>query len=263
MKALEELNPFPKRMGKPDEYGGAGRAHLHQHHAQRRGHPHRRRGAVPAEVASARFVRSRRAQRHAQLTQLVSRAPPPAGEVGELARVGAVHGVAGVAGTTRASASRSVGQPVARLVVPRRGVDAATDQAGHADVGEVERRAPRRTRSRAPSRRRRRRAARACGAGLAHAPPLEHGPELGRSAHHLVVVGPPVGERHRRLEDRERGDEVGPQYRGHEPDDAAVAVTDDGRAPPVERVDRVLPRGRPATSAADPRVSDPSPGGRR
>ena len=54
VKALEELNPFPKRMGKPEEYGSAGGAHLHQHHAQRRGHPHRRRGAVPAEVARLR-----------------------------------------------------------------------------------------------------------------------------------------------------------------------------------------------------------------
>ena len=49
--------------------------------------------------------------------------------------------------------------------------------------------------------------------------------------HHLVVVGPPVGQRDRRLEHRQRRDAIGTQHRGHQRDHAAVAVTDDGGAP--------------------------------
>ena len=93
--------PFPKRMGKPEEYARAGRAHLHQHHAQRRGHPHRRRGAVPVRSRSAEVSRPQR-----------GRGPRSPGEVGELARVRAVRGVAGVVEHARGrrrgcSASRS------------------------------------------------------------------------------------------------------------------------------------------------------------
>ena len=127
VKALEELNPFPKRMGKPDEYGA-----LVEHictNTMLNGEVIRIDGAVRFPPKSGSSLRQGTSARNATARRR---------EVGELACVRAVHGVAGVAEHHDVGIEQRR-ETVGRLEVPRRGVDAATDEAGHDHVGEVER----------------------------------------------------------------------------------------------------------------------------